>query len=126
MKTPRQILSDAMWDAGYRCYESLLRDKQRGQVAAEALALWDQSCNTEPLFESDYLNDDIIVPHLIEAMRAHGTADFDKACAQFGKRIVMSAIDYVLGAHSADADDIEAEIRADRDEMERLSKYEKG
>lgn len=126
MKTPRTILRDAMWDAGYGCYESLLIDKQRGQVAADALALWDRCCNTEPLFEGDYLNDDCVVEDLIAAMRTHGTDKFDAACAQFGRRIVMSAIAYVLEAHESESSEIEAEIRADRDEAAVLERYEQG
>lgn len=126
MKNPREILRDAMWDAGYHCYESLLADKERGQVAAEVLALWDRSCNTEPIFEGDYLNDDGMVGDLVEAMRTHGTANFDAACARFGKFVVMSAIDYVFEAHSRDADDIEDQVRADRDEAAILDRYEQG
>ncbi len=126
MKTPREILKDAMWDAGYDCYEDLLDDPERGQVAAEALALWDRCCNGEPLFEGDYLNSDGIVEDLIAAMRTHGTPEWNAACAQFGGRIVRAAIDYVFEAHSRDADDIENQVRADRDEAAMLDQYERG
>lgn len=126
MKTPREILKDAMWDAGYDCYEDLLDDPERGQVAAEALALWDRCCNGEPLFEGDYLNSDSVVQDLVEAMRTHGTADWDAACSKFGQRIVMAAINYVLDAHYSEGCDIESEVRADRDEAAVLDRYEQG
>lgn len=87
-------------------YEQIMDDPTRGGAAGRMLELWEKFVQFEAVNETDYANEKLI-GDLIAAMKLHGEPGFDTACAEFGRRMVMSAINYVISAHEAEIDDLE-------------------
>lgn len=121
-ETPRRILYDSMDEAGFRTYARLMRDKERGQVAARVIATWLPSVQSEAVNETDYSCNDELLRDVIDAMASHGEQGFHAKCAAIGEKIVTAAMDYVLSAHEVDGEDIEGQLAADRRESEELER----
>lgn len=88
-------------------YEQIMDDGSRGTAAGRLLELWEKSVQFEAVNETDYSNERLL-GDLVAAMKLHGEPGFDTACAEFGRRMVMAAIDYVITAHEAEIEDLEA------------------
>jgi hypothetical protein len=122
MDNPRRIIRDAMDEAGFSTYSRLMRDRQRGQVAAKVIATWLPSVQAEAVNETDYSCQDHLLRDVMDAMASHGTPEFAAKCALIGERVTMAAIDYVLSCHEGDGEDIEQQILADERENAELER----
>lgn len=94
-------------------FHALLEDSTRGEVAADLYATWDELNRAEPFTESRYAVTGIYAD-LAAAMKAHGTPGFDAACLELGRRLAVSAADYILACHESQAEAIEAQRAEER------------
>lgn len=118
----REIIREAMDEAGYRTYSRLLRDAEVGRVAAKLLATWSERAQLEPMTETSYVNSREFVDDVAVAMERHGEQNFKAICALIGEKLVHAAMQYILSTHEPDGEDVEQEIYFDElrnEEMER-------
>ena len=113
----RAILRNELDGIGWR---AMLEDPTRGNLAAKLYDTWTDPMNrAEPFTESEYSVTGIFVD-LRAAMNAHGLSTFDERCKELGKRLVESAITYILSCHEADASAVEDDMLALRRENDRI------
>jgi hypothetical protein len=84
-------------------YGELLRDPNRGAVAAQLYATWASHDRGEPFMESPYMVTGIYAD-LEAAMSAQGLPTYEERCAELGRKLVEGAIAYVLECHRKDAE----------------------
>lgn len=113
MITAKSIIRDALDHSV--TYTRLMREGDRGQVAADLLSIWETFVQFEAVNETEYA-DKSLMADLIATMRTHGTPEFSDKCRELGEKIAIAAADYVLSSHETEGED--AEIDRDQDERE--------
>lgn len=91
-KAARAILKDALT---MQCWDDILEDERRGELAADLLSTWHERNVDEPIQEPA----DKVRSLLSGTMAAHGKPEWAAMCQLLGEAVAMNAIGYILNCH---------------------------